>query len=206
MTNSAPGVREGRQTPTAIRDDTFQRRLLGIDADRVYEYLDLLADQVQATERELDEARAENERLQAELQRVQRALDEYEEVGDRVNEQVVQLFSQAQLIAEEMVEDVSRDARERIGEARAHERRIVEQAMDTAGEQVRSYARSAQAQMQSVMESFASEVDQLGRAAASGEPAAATPQAQDPQVDDHVVGRRVWQPRSGDGLGSPGSD
>ena len=33
--------------------------------------------------------------------------------------------------------------------------------MDTAGEQVRSYARSAQAHMKSVMESFASEVDRL---------------------------------------------
>ncbi len=202
MTNSHHAVSADRQTPTAIRDETFPRRLLGIDADRVYEYLDGLADQVQATERELGEARAENERLQAELRRVQGALDEYEEVGDRVNEQVVQLFSQAQLIAEEMVEDVSRDARERIGEARAHERRIVEQAMDTAGEQVRSYARSAQAQMQSVMESFATEVDQLGKSSASGEPAAAPARPPEPDAED----LRIWQPRYGSGLGAPGSD
>ena len=121
-----------------------------------------------------------------------------------MNEQVVQLFSQAQLIAEEMVEDVSRDARERIGEARAHERRIVEQAMDTAGEQVRSYARSAQAQMQSVMESFATEVDQLGKASASGEPAAAP--ARSAGGRRRVEDLRIWQPRYGSGLGAPGSD
>jgi DivIVA domain-containing protein len=152
------------QTPDAIRDETFQRRMRGLDADEVYEYLDLLADQVEATERDVNETRAEIERLQAQLQRVQAELDEYEHVGDRVNEQVVQLLSQAQLVAEEMVQDVSRDARERIGQARAHERRIVEEAMDTAGQQVRSYARTAQQRMQSIMESFATEVDRLGGA------------------------------------------
>jgi DivIVA domain-containing protein len=107
------------RTPASIRDETFQRRMRGLDADEVYEYLDVLADQVEATERELGESRAENERLQAELRRVQVELDEYEHVGDRVSEQAVQLFSQAQLVAEQMVEDISRDARERIGQARA---------------------------------------------------------------------------------------
>ena len=150
------------RTPESIRDETFQRRMRGLDADEVYGYLDLLAGQVQAAQTELSRTRAENERLHTELRRVQAALDEYEQVGERVNAQVVELFSQAQLVAEEMVEDVSRDARERIGQARAHERRVVEEAMNTAGEQVRSYARGAQAQMRSIMESFATEVDRLG--------------------------------------------
>jgi len=136
----------------------------GLDAGRVYGYLDLLAEQVQATERELGESRAQNDRLQAELQRMKAELDQYEQAGDRVNEQVVQLFSQAQLVVEEMVQDVSRDARERIGEARAQERKIVAEAMDTAGQQVRSYAQSAQAQMQGIVDSFATEVDRLGEA------------------------------------------
>jgi cell division septum initiation protein DivIVA len=171
------------QTPQAIRDETFQRRMLGLDAHKVYEYLDLLADQVQATEGELSETRAENERLHAELRRVQAELDEYEQVGDRVNEQVVQLFSQAQLVAEEMVQDVSRDARERIGQVRAHERKIVEEAMDVAGEQVRSYARTAQAQMQSIMDSFATEVDRLGSPPKPGESRSAVPHQKDPLFD-----------------------
>jgi cell division septum initiation protein DivIVA len=204
MTNSDHRVSPHYQTPASIRDETFQRRMLGLDADKVYEYLDLLADQVQATQRELGETRAENERLHAELRRVQAELDEYEQVGDRVNEQVVQLFSQAQLVAEEMVEDVSRDARERIGQARAHERTIVEEAMNTAGQQVRSYARTAQAQMQSIMESFATEVDRLGSSPLSGDSAAATPNRNDPLFDD----LSDWQIRfrNGSGPDSPGSD
>lgn len=202
MTNTDHQVPSGHQTPRAIRDETFQRRMLGLDADRVYEYLDLLADQVEATGTELGEIRAENERLRTELRRVQADLDEYEQVGDRVNEQVVQLFSQAQLVAEEMVEDVSRDVRERVGRARLHERKIVEDAMDTAGEHVRSYARTAHAQMQSIMESFATEVDRLGSPQPSGGSDAAPPRGNDPLVDD----LSDWEVRfrNGSGPDAPG--
>ena len=190
----------------------------GLDADKVYEYLDLLADQVQALERDLSETRAKNERLQAELQRertqlqreraelqrVQAELDEYEQIGERVNEQVVQLFSQAQLVAEEMVQDVSRDARERIGQARAHERRIVAEAMDSAGQHVRSYAQTAQAQMQSIVDSFATEVDRLGSRPLSGEPGSAAHHQSDPLFD----GLNDWPDRfrTGSAPDSPGSD
>ena len=179
------------QSPDLIRGEMFRRRLRGLDQDEVYGYLDVLADQVESTAKDLSTARAENERLQdelrrsrADLQRVQAELDEYEAAGDRVNEQVVQMFSQAQLVVEEMVQDVSRDARERIGQARAHERMIVEQAMDAAGEHVRSYARTAQAQMQSIMDSFATEVDRLDSTARSGESGATAQRAHDPLFDD----------------------
>lgn len=189
--------------------------MLGLDTDKVYEYLDRLADQVLATDAQLNQGRAENNRLKAELQRtqaelqrvrpelqrVQAELEEYEQIGDRVNEQVVQLFSQAQLVAEEMVQDVSRDARERIGQARAHERQIVAEAMDTAGQQVRSYAQSAQAQMQTLMDSFATEVDRLGNTPLPGEPA---PHPSDPLFDKpsdwHI------HTRNGRGPQSPSSD
>jgi DivIVA domain-containing protein len=196
------------RTPASIRDETFQRRMRGLDADEVYEYLDLLADQIEVMEKEftekIGEGQAENERLQAELRRVQVELDEYEQVGDRVSEQAVQLFSQAQLVAEQMVEDISRDARERIGQARAHERKIVEEAMSTAGQHVRSYARSAQAQMQSIMESFADEVDRLGNASLSGDPAVEAPQRVDPLFDD----LSDWQVPfpNGSSTDYPGSD
>jgi DivIVA domain-containing protein len=204
MTNSDHKVPPPYHTPESIRGETFQRRMRGLDSDTVYRYLDLLADQVQATQTELGRTRAENERLHTELRRVQAELDEYEQVGERVNDQVVQLFSQAQLIAEEMVEDVSRDARERIGQARAHERKVVEEAMSTAGEQVRSYARTAQAQMQSIMESFATEVDRLGNPSTSGGSAAAASRWSDPLFDDS----NDWQTRSRNGSGpdSRGSD
>jgi len=191
------------QTPASIRDKAFQRRMMGLDANKVYQYLDQLADQVQAMERAFSDSRAENERLQTEFRRVRAELDEVEHVGDRVNDQVVQLFSQAQLVAEEMVEDVSRDARERIGHARAHEREIVEDAVNTAGQQIRSYARTAQDQMKSIMESFANEVDRLGTSPASGNSPATRPDPNDPLFDD----LSDWKPRFGNGSGpdSPGS-
>ena len=203
------------RSPEAIRNEAFTRRRRGLDPDEVNEYLSLLADQMEAFSRERREIRAENDRLQvandrleteneqhradtqrlqAELQGVRSQLVESEGVGDRVNEQVVELFSQAQLVAEEIVEDVTRDARERLGQARAQERQILEEAMQTAErtrreaeamiattvsgagfgrpsnlspaggdvEQVRSFARTAQAQMQSIMDAFASQVAQLG--------------------------------------------
>lgn len=150
------------EAPTSIRGETFQRKLRGLDPGQVYAYLNQMADQAEQVERELIEARVENDKLQAKLRQVQSELDEYEQIGDRVNEQVVQLFSQAQLVAEEMVQDVSRDARERIGHARAQEREIVDAAIDTAGQQVRSYARSAHAQMQSMVDTFAGEIERLG--------------------------------------------
>ena len=184
------------QTPARIRDETFQRRMVGLDTESVYEYLDQLSDQVQAMERELDESRAQNARLRAELNRARAELNEYEQVGDRVNEQVVQLFSQAQLVAEEMVQDVSRDARERIGQAREHERKIVEKAMDTAGQQVRSYAQSAQAQMQSIMDSFASEIERLGSVPTAGA-SGSTPYRSDPLSDEATD----WQIRYRNGSG-----
>ena len=177
MTNSDHRLPSHYRTPGSIRAESFPRVMRGFDADKVYEYLDLLADQVQATEKELSDTRAELKRVQAELY-------DYEHVGDRVNEQVVQMFSQAQLVAEEMVDDVSRDARERVDQARAREREIVQEALNTAGEQVRSYARTAQAQIQSIMESFARDVDRLGSVPLSGDSAAATPYPNDPPFDD----------------------
>jgi vacuolar-type H+-ATPase subunit H len=105
------------------------------------------------------------------------------------------MFSQAQLIAEEMVADVSRDARERIGQAREHERRIVEEAVNAAGQQVRTYAHAAQAQMQSIMNSFATEVDALASPSVSRE---STPPRQHPNGTalDDASDFQVWVPNT----------
>lgn len=172
------------QTPEDIREETFPRKMLGLDTEEVYRYLDRLADQVEVAERELSQSRAEKERLTGELQRVQAELDEYEQVGERANEQVVQLLSQAQLVAEEMVQDVTKDARERIGQARAHERKIVEEALDTAGQRVSSYAQTAQAQMQSIVDSFSTEVDRLASPSLAAEAVPARDEAQQDPLSD----------------------
>ncbi|GAA3513032.1 hypothetical protein GCM10022234_04660 [Aeromicrobium panaciterrae] len=155
MTNSNDWANSRYQTPASIRAASFDRGIRGLDPDQVYAFLDRVADQVKAMESDLRDTRAELQRAQAEIY-------DYEHVGDRVSDQVVQMFSQAQLVAEEMAEDVGRDARERVEQARAREREIVQDALNTAGEQVRSYARAAQAQMQTIMETFAKDVDRLG--------------------------------------------
>lgn len=203
------------RSPSSIRNETFPRRLRGLDENLVSDYLDELADQVQATDKERRELREENQRLQAELQRARSERSEVEDVGERVNDQVVELFSQAQLVAEEMVEEVSRDARQRLSQAREQERRILEEAMQTAErtrrdaealirwtapgstglgepptleasfvrepghsgadlspaaaelEQIRAFARAAQEQMQSMMDSFTSGVERLAGAPVS---------------------------------------
>jgi DivIVA domain-containing protein len=186
------------RAPDAIRNETFSRRIRGLDESEVYEYLDLLADQVEFSNKERREVRAENDRLQSELKDLRSQLSELEDAGDRVNDQVVEMFSQAQLVAEEIVEDVSRDARQRLSQARAQERQILEEAMQTAErtrreaeavigrasqgsalaapsgpdasaaatelEQVRAFARAAQAQMQSIMDALASQAERLSGA------------------------------------------
>jgi DivIVA domain-containing protein len=213
------------RSPAAIRGETFSRRMRGLDESEVDEYLNLLADQVQAMEIErrglqeqVENLEADNERLRTgegrtrtEVSQMRERLAEYEQVGDRANDQVVEMFSQAQLIAEEMVEDARQDTRQRLGQARAQERQILEEAMQSAErtlrdaeamvaraagtgtgtglpatpfgghraaaqahpggevaavtaelEQVRSFAREAQAQMQSIMDAFATEVSRMG--------------------------------------------
>jgi len=134
------------RSPAAIRGETFSRRMRGLDDDEVDEYLNLIADQVQAMELERGELREQNERLEAENERLRTddarlrtevqgmrdSLAEYEQAGGGVNEQVVELFSQAQLVAEEMVEDARQDTRQRLGQARVQERQILEEAMQSA--------------------------------------------------------------------------
>jgi DivIVA domain-containing protein len=195
------------RSPESIRKRSFKRRMRGLDENEVYEYLDLLADQVQATDRERQELQAadthlqadnqrlqgENQRLQTELQQVRAKLDEFEQAGDRVNEQVVKLFSQAQLVAEEIVDDVSRDARQRLGQARTQERQILDEAVASAGIEVRTFARTAQQQMQSIMDSFASQVERLGDAPADAAPG--FPQYESGASFQDVGGWQIEAPR-----------
>ncbi|NUR08819.1 MAG: DivIVA domain-containing protein [Nocardioidaceae bacterium] len=190
------------RSPASIRNQDFRRRRRGLDPEEVFEYVDQLAAQIERSESELRRLREHNEQLRGEthklvgeIQEMRTRLTESEVSGeDRINDQVVQLFSQAQLVAEEMVEDISRDARERLGHARAQERQIIDEAMQTAErtrreaeaminrtaqessytmqsslgassgdvDQVRSFAQSAQAQMQSIMDTFAAQVAELG--------------------------------------------
>ncbi len=173
------------RSPSAIRDQEFTHRMRGLDEAEVYEYLDLLADQVQSTEIEQAELRAdqqrlrtENERLRAENERLRAAPRELAPV-ERTPETVA-LFSQAQQVADQVVEEAVRHARDLIASARSEQREILQRAREEAAAQppavwsdgavtpspeldyVRTFARVAQVQLRSVVQALAEQVERLG--------------------------------------------
>ncbi len=160
------------RSPESIRDQQFTHRMRGLDETEVYEYLDRLADQVRASERERAELRAEIERR--------------EETPD-INPQAVILFSQAQQVADQLVEEAVRHARDLMISARNQQREILQRAHEAAEsavresaatradgtvtgyttpvpeiEYVRTFARVAQIQLRSVLDALTEQVDKLG--------------------------------------------
>jgi hypothetical protein len=161
----------------------------GLDEAEVREFLDLLADQVQAGDLERNEMRTENERLREEVEqlRAQQPVD-----GD-INPQAVLLFSQAQQVADQLVEEAVIHARDLMTSARNQQREIMQEtqsAAEVAGrgpqghalglgspsmagpgdypggvpdvEYVRTFARVAQVQLRSVVDALSEQVDRLG--------------------------------------------
>lgn len=159
------------RSPESIRDQQFTHRMRGLDEAEVYEYLDLLADQVRASERERAELRAEIQRR--------------EETPD-INPQAVILFSQAQQVADQLVEEAVRHARDLMISARNQQREILQRAHEAAEsavresaatradgtvtgyttpvpeiEYVRTFTRVAQIQLRSVLDALSEQVDKL---------------------------------------------
>lgn len=117
------------RSPEAIRNEVFSHRVRGLDEAEVREYLDLLADQVQAANLEREEYRSENQRLRAELES---ARSRSEPTPDEINPQAVILFSQAQQVADQLVEEAVIHARDLMTSARNQQREILEQAHKAA--------------------------------------------------------------------------
>lgn len=178
------------RSPGAIRDQQFAHRVRGLDEEEVYEYLDLLADQVQATElervetrAELQRLRADNERLRAENERLRSQPAEPLEVHRPANQDAVTLFSQAQQVADQVVEEAVRHARDLLAAARAEQREILQRARQTAdatpraaawGQAANGYAavvpdadfvrstQVAQVQLRVLVQALAEQVERLG--------------------------------------------
>ncbi|MGZ4493798.1 MAG: DivIVA domain-containing protein [Nocardioides sp.] len=169
------------RSPESIRDQQFTHRMRGLDEAEVYEYLDLLADQVRAFQNERAELRAEVERLQNAGPPPVQA-----ETHD-INPQAVILFSQAQQVADQLVEEAVRHARDLMTSARNQQREILQQAHEAAEaavresaaaradgsvtgyttpvaeiEYVRTFAHVAQIQLRSVLDALTEQVDKLG--------------------------------------------
>ena len=162
------------RSPAAIRSEVFSQRMRGLDPDEVHEYLDLLADQVQASERERSELLDEIDQLRGEVA--------------RPGGSPALLLSQAQQVADQLVEEALAHARDLLTDARQQQREILEAAHRAAEstareaaqvsarnittyvsasapevEYARRFTRVAQVQLRSVLEALCEQVEQLGQ-------------------------------------------
>jgi len=172
------------RAPSSIRNEAFSYRRRGFDEDEVREYLGLLGDQVQAGDRERADLRAEIDRLRAEISRLHAESDD---ASGEISPQAVALFSQAQQVADQLVEEAVRHARDLMTSARNQQRDTLQRAHEAAEEAVRktgatqvaapstgystpvpeveyvrTFARVAQVQLRSVLDALAEQVDRLG--------------------------------------------
>jgi len=174
------------RSPSTIRTEAFSHRMRGLDEGEVREFLDLLADQVQAGDLERTQMSTENARLREEVEQL-RAQQPVE--GD-INPQAVLLFSQAQQVADQLVEEAVIHARDLMTSARNQQREIMQETQSAAEasrgfqapgldfggpagpqgdprsvpdvEYVRTFARVAQVQLRSVVDALSEQVDRLG--------------------------------------------
>lgn len=122
------------RSPSTIRNEVFSHRMRGLDEHEVREYLDLLADQVAATELEREQLQTENRRLREEAERLRTSsgAGAGSDASDDISPQAVILFSQAQQVADQLVEEAVLHARDLMSSARHQQREILEQAHKAA--------------------------------------------------------------------------
>jgi len=115
----------------------FTHRIRGVDEYEVAEYLDLLADQVHATDLEMARLREENERLREENTRVRAdhdrpAVQAPSRAAVDVTPQAAALLLNAQRAADDLVEEAVRRVKEMMAVARAEKNAILRNAQEAA--------------------------------------------------------------------------
>jgi DivIVA domain-containing protein len=165
------------RSPSAIRSEAFSHRVRGFDEAEVREFLDLLADQVQAGDAERRELRAEIGRLSQEVESL-RGRPQAPATGE-TSPHALLVLRQAQQVADQLVEEAVSQSRELMRSTRDERRAILEQAHEanpSAGppaaasslpppdiEYVRTLSRTAQVQLRSVLDALSEQLDTLGR-------------------------------------------
>ena len=173
------------RSPASIRDETFTQRLRGLDAEEVDEYLNLIADQVETCERERAELFDEIDQLRDEVARLRGSGGAPS--NDASAPQAAVVLSQAQQVADQLVEEAVARARGLIAAAHQQQREILEAAHRAAEaaaleaaqmsarnftylrptapevEYARRFTRVAQVQLRSVLEALCEQVEQLGQ-------------------------------------------
>ncbi len=178
-----------RRSPHTIRRASFSRERKGWSTDEVRDYLRRLADQIESGDAERSRLRAELERQRAELYRVRHegSGPDQREQSNEPDGHAVALFSQAQQVADRLIEEAVQQARELMSTARKQQRDILQEAHHSAEqamhsvqkvdqvptgagyeapvpevEYVRTFAKVAQVQLRSVLEALTEQVDRLG--------------------------------------------
>src|SRR6476619_1444152 len=137
-----------RQSPASIRSEVFSHRMRGLDEEEVRDFLDLVADQVHATDaelarqrREIEALRAENHSLRAENRALRseniRVRDEASRAAE-TSPRAVSILRQAQLVSDQLVEDAVVRARDLIRSAHSQRREILRRAREEAEQAARS--------------------------------------------------------------------
>jgi cell division septum initiation protein DivIVA len=156
-------------SPFQLREMRFKSRFWGFDRDEVSDVLHQLADDLDQLLLRMRHLQAENNRLR-EQPRDRSGVQSIEPAGPAVNaatDQAVQLFGQAQQVADSLIEDAEQRARELVSTARTQQRGIMDEASDAAAsardiEYLRTFAKVAQTHFRNVLDDLNEKVDKLG--------------------------------------------
>ncbi len=156
-------------SPFQLREMRFKSRVWGFDRGEVSDLLHQLADDLDQLLLRMRHLQAENKRLR-ELPRDRSDGQSTEPAGPAINaatDHAVQLFGQAQQVADSLIEDAEQRARELVSTARTEQRGIMHEAHDAAAskrdiEYIRTFAKVAQTHFRTVLEDLNDQVDKLG--------------------------------------------
>jgi DivIVA domain-containing protein len=186
------------RSPAEIREIQFSHRVRGLDEYEVSEFLDLLADQCQATDLELDRLRDERDRLRQEVDRLR---TEREQVAAQPAHhdpasmpQAATLLMNAQRVADDLVEEAVRRTRDMLTVARAEKNAILRNARETAAAML-AEARDSRPAFQGAAEDGRSDTPlarEVRSRQASASPARSYPSG-DTASESHISAQRTWQ-------------
>jgi len=147
------------RSPRDIRNESFPHRIRGLDEDEVREFLDLLADQMEAFERERREMAAELERLRAGgAERSEHSPMSPGAVpgsgADGVPPEAAALLRRAQEVADQLLDDANRRAQEIVAAAQRQGQEVVRQARVTTLDRMQALYDELDGQFQRMGESI----------------------------------------------------
>jgi DivIVA domain-containing protein len=167
------------RSPEAIRSEVFTQRMRGLDPVEVHEYLELLADQVQACERERNELFDEIDRLRGEVARLGGSAPPVlagqpahaapappstpPSAQPDSSPRAALLLSQAQQVADQLVEEAVAHARDLLADARQQQREILEAAHRAAESAAREAAQVSARNITTYVSASAPEVEYARR-------------------------------------------